>query len=99
MEPLAPLSYMFVKQKKLVQFAQFLANNFTINWKELPFVQKYYGFVRQIFVKKICATGHSAYLAFDYINQIKKYYQNGNLEDVVNLDFLRQIDPDFMFIE
>ena len=99
MEPLAPLSYMFAKQKKLVKFAQVLANNLTINWKELPFAQKCYGFSRQIFAKKICATGHSACLAFDYINQIKKYYQNSNLEDVIDLDFLRQIDPDFMFIE
>ena len=67
MKPLAPLSYEFVKQKNLVQLAQFLANNYTINWNELPFTQKYYGFARQIFVTKICATGHSACLAFDYI--------------------------------
>ena len=93
MEPLAPLSYEFVKQKNLVQLAQFFANNYTINWKEMSFVQKYYGFARQIFVKKNCATGHSACLAFSYINRIKKYYQNGNLEDAFDLDFLGQIDP------
>ena len=74
MEPLDPLPYTFVKQKNLVQLAQFLENNYTMNWKELPIAQKYYGFARQTFVKKICATEHSACLAFNYINQIKKYY-------------------------
>ena len=99
MELLAPLSYEFVKQNHFVQLAQFLANNYTINWKELPFVQKCYSFSRQIFVKTICATRDSACLAFDYINRIKTYYQNGNLEDVVDLDFLRQIDFDFMIVK
>ena len=51
MEPLAPLSYK-AKQKYLVQLAQFLENNYTINWNELPIAPKYYGFARQTFVVK-----------------------------------------------
>ena len=65
MKPLSPFSHKYFKQRNLVELAWSLANNYKLNWKAMPFVQKYYAFARKIFVKKNCATGHSAFLALD----------------------------------
>ena len=78
-----------------------MATNFASNWQKLSFSQKYYGFTKQLFVKKVCPTGHASCLAFDCINRIKKFYKSNSgendLED--DLDFLKYIDPDFMIID
>ena len=103
MEPITPLSYEFFKIKNLVEHIWIMATNYATNWQALPFSQKYYGFARQLFVKRICTTWHLSCLAFDYINRIKKFYKlnsgENNLEDVAELDFLKHIDPDFMIID
>ena len=65
MEPLSPSSYKYFKQRNLYELAWSLANNDKLNWKAMSFAQKYYAFARQIFVKKVCATEHSAFLALD----------------------------------
>ena len=56
MELITPLSYEFFKTKSLVERIWLMATNYATNWQALPFSQKYYGFARQLFVKKICAT-------------------------------------------
>ena len=70
----------------------------------MPFAQKYYACARQLFVKKFCAAGHSSCLVLIYTDNIKKYcrsYIDGekNLEDVIDVEFWKFIDPDFMIIE
>ena len=103
MEPMTPLPCKFFKQRNLIKLACIMAINYTSNWQALPFAQKYYGFGRQLFVKKICAAGHSSCLALTYIDNIKKLcksYNDGakNLKDIIDLEFLKYIDPDFMII-
>ena len=104
MEPMTPLSYKFFKQRNLIELAPIMTTNYTNNWQALRFAPKYYGFARQLFVKKICVAGHSSCLALTSIDNIKKFcksYNDGekNLEDITDLDFLKYIDPDFMTIE
>ena len=104
MESMTPLYYEFFRQRNLIELPRIMATNYTSNWQALPFAQKYYGFARQLFVKKICAAGHWSCLALTYINNIKKFcksYNDGekNLEDIIDSEFLKYIDPDFMIIE
>ena len=75
MEPIKFLSYEFFKQKNLVELAHLISTNYASNWQALPFSQKYYGFLRQLFVKNVFPTGHSSCLAFDYITRIKRFYK------------------------
>ena len=104
MKPMTPLNYEFFKQKKLVELACILATNYASNWQTLPFAQKYYGFPRQVFVKKFCEVGHSSLLPIYYVDNLKKFwklYMDGekNLEDVINVQFLIFIHPNFMIVE
>ena len=104
MEPTTPLSYKYFKQRNLIELACIVAANYMSNWQAWPFAQKYCGCARQLFVKKICAVGHSSYLALTCIDNIKKFCKScidgeKNLEDIIDLEFLKYIDPDFMIIE
>ena len=46
--------------------------------------------VKQIFVRKICKSGYSAKLAFEYIHQLKLYIRSEEVEvdEIVDLEFL-----------
>ena len=52
---------------------------------------------------KICAATYSSSLAFNYFGKIKKFYKSNdadiNLEDIIDLELLTYIDPDFMIID
>ena len=56
---------------------------------------------KQIFVHKFCKEGHSTDLAFEYIHQIKLYIRSNEVEvdEIVDLEFLTKIDPDYMIID
>ena len=55
---------------------------------------------KQIFVCKFCKSGHSANWAFEYIHQIKLYIRSDEVEvdEIVDLEFLKKTDPDYMII-
>ena len=88
MEPITPLDKEFFKRKNLVDLARMIVWNHACDWQVLPFAQKYYGLARQIFIKRICAAGHSPCLAFEYVMKIKKFYKSNQediLEDIIDL--------------
>ena len=101
MEPMAPLDKEFFQRKSLIDLVRIIVTNYVCDWEVLPFAQNYYGLAKQIFVKKICQTGHSACLAFEYINCIKKLHKPNymELETIIDMEFLQKIDPDFMIID
>ena len=70
MEPMKPLVKEFFQRKNLIDFVCIIAANYVCDWEVLPFAQKYFGLAKQIFVNKICRTGHSACFVFEYINCI-----------------------------
>ena len=92
MEPMTPLDKEFLKRKNLVDLACIIATNYVCDWEVLPFVQKYYGLARKIFVKKIYDMGHLPCLAFDYISRIKRYYKSNEmeLETIIDINFLEK---------
>ena len=67
-------------------------------WAEKNFVAKT---AKQILVRKYCTAGHSNNLAFEYIYQIKLYICSDDVEvdEIVDLTFLKKIDPDYMIID
>ena len=101
MEPMTPLDKEFFQRKNLIYLVCIITTNYVCDWKVLPFAQKYYGLAKQIFVKKICETGHSTCLTFECINCIKKFYKSNDieLETIIDTEFLQKIDPDFMIID
>ena len=101
MEPMTPLDTEFFQRKNLIDLVRIIVTNYVCDWEVLPFAQNYYGLAKQIFVKKICQTGHSACLAFEYINCIKKLHKSNymELETIIDMEFLQKIDPDFMIID
>ena len=60
----------------------------------MPWAQKNYGMVKQ-------KSQHSADLAFECIHQIKLYIRSNEVEvdEIVDLEFLKKIDPDYMIID
>ena len=56
---------------------------------------------KQIFLRKVCKSGHSTNLAFEYIHQIKLYIRSDEVEidKIVDLEFLKKIDPDYVIID
>ena len=69
----------------------------------MPLTQKYYRFAREVFVREFCESRHSSCSAMDYIKRMKLTYKSNcagnNIEEIVNLDFLEKIDPEFMIID
>ena len=59
-----------------------------------------YAMIKQIFVRKFCKSGYSTNLAFEYIHQLKLYIHSEDFEvdEIVDLEFLKKIDPDYMII-
>ena len=90
----------YLKNQNLVMLIRILALNLRCNWDALPWTQKSYGMVKQVFVRKFCKSGHSTKLAFEYIRQLKLYKHSDEVEvdGKVDLEFLKKIDPDYMII-
>ena len=84
------VTYEYLKNQNLVRLICILASNLRWNWDALPWAQKTYGMVKQIFFPKICKGGHSANLAFEYIHQVKLYIRSNKVEvdEIVDLEFL-----------
>ena len=59
-----------------------------------------YAMIKQIFVRKFCKSGYSTKLAFEYIHQLKLYIHSEDFEvdEIVDLEFLKKNDPDYMII-
>ena len=95
------VTYEYLKNQNLVRLICILASNLHCNWHALPWVQKIYRMVKQIFVCKICKEGYGANLAFEYIHQIKLDIQSNEIEldEIVDLEFLKEIDPDCMITD
>ena len=97
------LNQEFFERKNLVQLIQLIAASYASNGQQLPFKQKNYGLARQNFVRKFFESWHSSCLAMDYIEWIKLLYKTSsagnNIEEIVDLEFFQQIDPDFTIIE
>ena len=68
------VTYEYLKKKNLVTLIRILALNLSCHWDALPWAQKNYGMIKQIFDCKFCKSGHSADLAFEYIHQRKLYF-------------------------
>ena len=51
--------------------------HFHLDWKSLPFTQKYYGMARQCFVRRFCAVSCPATEAFSFIKLITKCLPRG----------------------
>ena len=49
----------------------------------------------------MCEAGHSSLLAMNYVDNLKKFCMNGekDLEDLIDVQFLIFIDPNYMIIE
>ena len=94
-------NYDFLKKQNLVRLICILASNVLCNWKALPWAEKNYGMAKQVFIWKICKAGHNANLAFEYIYQLKLYIckGQGEVDELVDLEFLKRIDPDYMIID
>ena len=102
MEPNTPLTYEDFKWKNLVHLARLLAVNHSLNWDHLSFPEKYYGFARQLFVKFFCKSEQCCCFTYQYIEKLKKFKgssENGDLEEIADLEFLRTIDPDYLIID
>ena len=95
------VTYEYLKRQNLVVLIRILALNLNCNWDALPWVQKNYAMIKQIFVRKFCKSGYSANLAFEYIHQLKLYIRSEEVEvnKIVDLEFLKKIDPDYMIID
>ena len=90
----------YLKNQNFVMLIRILALNLRCNWDALPWAEKSYEMVKEIFVRKFCKSGHSADLAFEYIYQLKLYIRSDEVEvdEIVDLEFLKKIDPDYMII-
>ena len=95
------VTYEYLKRQNLVMLIRILASNLNCNWDALPWAQKNYAMIKQIFVRKICKSGYSAKLAFDYIHQLKLYIHSEAVEvdEIVDLEFLTKVNPDYMIID
>ena len=85
----------------MVQLARLLAANHSLNWDHLPFARKCCGFAKQLFVKTFYKSGKCCCFAYQFIEKLKKFEgrgENGNLEEIVDLDFLGTIDMEYMII-
>ena len=71
------------------------------NWEALPWAEKNSGMAKQIFTRKFCETGHSANLAFEFLYQIKLHICSDEVEvdEIIDLELLKKIDPDYMIID
>ena len=94
-------NYDFLKKQNLVRLIRILASNLRFNQKALPWGEKNYGMAKHIFVRKICKAGHDVNLPFEYIYQLKIYIRSDEVEvdEIVNLEFFKRIDPDFMITD
>ena len=94
------VTFEYLKSQNLVILIHILALNLNCNSDALPWAQKNYAIIKQIFVRKFCKSGYSAHLAFDYIHQLKLYIPSEKFEvnAIVDLEFLKKIDPDYMII-
>ena len=95
------VTYEYLKRQNLVTLIYILALNLNCNWDASPWAQKNYAMIKQIFVRKFCKSGYSANLAFEYIHQLKLYIRSEEVEvdKIVDLEFLKKIDPDYMIID
>ena len=59
-------------REKLVEFLRDIMENFDLDWKSLPFTQKYYDMVRQCFVRRFCVVGRPATEEFSFIKLVTK---------------------------
>ena len=83
----------FFQQKNLVELLRDIHGNFSLDWRRLLFGQKYYGFARQCFVRKMSATGRLATEAFNYIERVKNHDRTtAPLEDVVDVNILYEYE-------
>ena len=57
--------------------------------------------IKQIFVRKFYKSEYSADLAFEYIHQVKLYIRSEEVEvdEIVDLEFLKKINSDYMIID
>ena len=103
MEPQSQLivTYEYLKSQNLVTLIRILVLNLNCNWDALPWVQKNYALIKQIFVRKFCKSGYSTNLAFEYIHQLKLYIRSEEVEvdEIVDLEILKKIEPDYMIID
>ena len=103
MEPQSQLivTYEYLKSQNLVTLIRILVLNLNCNWDALPWVQKNYALIKQIFVRKFCKSGYSTILAFEYIHQLKLYIRSEEVEvdEIVDLEILKKIEPDYMIID
>ena len=85
----------------MVTLIRILALNLNCNWDPLPWAQKNYAMIKQSFVRKFCKSGYSTNPAFEYIHQLKLYMCSEEVEvdEIVDLEFLKKIDPDYMIID
>ena len=92
-EPHMLLEIAFFQQKNLVGLLRDIHGNFSLDWRRLPFRQKYYGFARQCFVRKMSAAGHPMTEAFEYIEHVKNHDRTTTpLEDVVDVNILYEYE-------
>ena len=95
------VNYEYLKRQNLVTLIHMLALNLNCNWDALPWAQKNYVVIKQIFVRKFCKSEYSANLAFEYIHQVKLYIRSEEVEvdEIVDLEFLKKINSDYMIID
>ena len=95
------VDYDFLKKQNLVRLIRIIATNLRCNWEALTWAEKIYGMAKQIFVQKICEAGDSVNLAFEHIYQIKLYIRSdeAKVDEMVNLELLKKLDPDYMIID
>ena len=85
----------------MVTLIRVITSNLRCNWEALPWAEKNYGMAKQIFTRKFCETGHSANLAFEFLYQIKLHICSDEVEvdEIIDLELLKKIDPDYMIID
>ena len=100
-EPNSFIDHDFWKKQNLVRLIRIIVANLHCNWEALFWAEKNYGIAKQIFVWKICKTGYSTNLAFEYIYHIKLYIRSDEVEvdEIVDLELLKKIDPGYMVID
>ena len=94
-EPKTPLEINWFKAKSLKQLLKICHDYWNLNWKEMPFGQKYYCFARQVFIRKCSKTRILPTEAFQFVYCVTKGFNGGTpVEEIVDCKILKLFDYD-----
>ena len=97
-EPPTLLEFEDFKRMNLEELLRMLFENFNLDWPRQSFAQKYYGMVKQCFVKRMCRLTRMATEAFEFVNIVTKYLDDiddNELDDILDLTILCQYEGNY----